>query len=162
MKLSKSLLLIPAASFIAAVAVGSGACSSSVSVTGTEFPSTFTFPSGYETSCTSDTTYISISDSTLCSSGPTYLLCDGSGFTTFDCDIPDGYTEITNDGVSGGDAGPTSDASSPGDDAGDASSPTDDASSDSGSPPDDGGSADAGSPTDDGGSAPDGGKADAS
>jgi len=120
MKLSKSLLVIPAASFLFAVAVGSGACSSSVS---------FALPSGAADvttsfgTCSDATGYI-IVDSTACDgaglscSGDYYALCDGSAFTACSCDIPSGDVIITSAdysgvpsgdvGSSGGDGGTTS------------------------------------------------------
>jgi len=119
MKLTTSLLLIPAASFILAVAVGSGACSSSASPAGTGGAS-ITTPFG---TCSSATGYIVV-DATACDGAGLscatdyYALCDGTTFASCSCSAPSGGTVITDPvGVPSsdlpGDAGPTSEASAP-------------------------------------------------
>jgi hypothetical protein len=122
MKLSKSLFIIPAASLVFAVAVGSGACSASLSVTmptdSYDLPSGFVLPAGYATSCTANQ-YIAVQYADLPGSFTTswdctatvdevYFLCGADGtYTNYDCEVPtgDGWVEATDDGASDGGVG---------------------------------------------------------
>jgi hypothetical protein len=158
MKLSKKyLLLVPAASFLLAAAVGSGACSSTGTaglVVGTVPPSD-TFPDG-----------VVIGDScagqVFVTGGTGYAFCDSSDKWAYTATDPSGdsYTPFTgddsgDDSTPGDDSGddtsaPGDDSTAPADDSGDDSTAPGDASGDDSSGPsgdsggDDTGSADAG------------------
>ncbi len=125
MKLSKSFLLIPAASLLFAAAAGAVACSSTLTVgtpPGEEaVPTGFDWPAGITatTPCTEDT-YYAVSGAWLLCVGGTY-----SEYTTDDPDTTGGWTA-----ASGGDDA-TGDDDAKGDDAtGDDDAKGDDATGD--------------------------------
>jgi hypothetical protein len=116
MKLSKSLFVIPVASLVFAVAVGAGACSSSVTINtpkdSASLPTTVVLPNGWTstTSC-DDGTFVEIS---LADGTDAWLLCeDGtwSGYTETDPAGESGWSAYdgTVDGGSFGDLRPVGD-----------------------------------------------------
>jgi len=164
MKLSKSLLLIPAASFLLAVAVGSGACSSSLTLSTGEDTYDGTF-SGLPSSCSGDELFLVSGVDGVCDGSDVYVACDGSTYgTDYFCSLSDataaGYSI---GGVGDDDGGVGSDDSGSGsDDSGSGSDDSGSGSDDSGSGSDDSGSGsdDSGSGSDDagGGGSDDAGK----
>ena len=122
MKLSKTLLVIPAASLLFAAAVGSGACSSSVSIStpgdvvvGAPIPNGDVFGGGYAVggACSGD---VYVADQ----AGNGYLVCDGSGWQYSGSDpASNGYTlDGSGSGVDGGTGNPGVDSGTPGVDSG--------------------------------------------
>jgi hypothetical protein len=117
MKLSKTLLVIPAASFLFAVAVGSGACggdtvSGGPTVIGTA-PAGVIIPGGYTwgEECDDDNTYIVLcnGDWAVCQDGYWGYATEDpvdEGFTVFDGGSgDDGGYRSADDGGSAGDGG---------------------------------------------------------
>jgi hypothetical protein len=133
MKISKPLIVISSLSFLGAIAAASGACSASatiglppnVTLPGSAQAFTGTIPTGLDATCSPGDSFVWESGGPCPGGGVTYLLCDGTSWSDFDCTNPasDGWTPV------GGspDAGPTGDATPTGDAAptGDAQAPVD-------------------------------------
>jgi hypothetical protein len=149
MKLSKTLLLVPVASLLFAASVGSGACTSSTSITlppESSPPEGLTFEGGEFGGACQGNVYVA--------AGTEYAFCDDDkwAYTTTDPST-DGFTPFAGDAGPEEDASPSADASHPddgsqgGEDGG--QGPKEDATT-----ADDGGQGDDASKTHDDGQAP--------